>query len=221
MRKTEVKRDSRPASHELFPDAAQKARLESRNGLLQFDYVLEQVDRSIKTGPFNLRTSTLQALQRIAIKDIYTCAGNFRTGPVAIVNSQHQPPPAEAIPELVEDLCNYVNTNWGSSAIHLAAYVMWRVNWVHPFMGGNGRTSRAASYLVLCARLGYRLPGVRTIPEQIVEQRGPYYEALDEADAVNHTGQIDVSSMEDLLTSMLGAQLLSVHEDALAGSASV
>ena len=51
--------------------------------------------------------------------------------------------------------------------IHLAAYTMWRVNWIHPFAGGNGRTSRAVSNLVLCARLGYRLPGTLTVPEQI------------------------------------------------------
>ncbi|MBL8221394.1 MAG: Fic family protein, partial [Bryobacterales bacterium] len=31
--------------------------------------------------------------------------------------------------------------------------VMWRLNWIHPFFGGNGRTARSASYLVLCASL--------------------------------------------------------------------
>ena len=39
--------------------------------------------------------------------------------------------------------------------------------------GGNGRTSRALSYLVMCARLGYRIPGTHTIPEQIVAIGNP------------------------------------------------
>jgi Fic family protein len=47
---------------------------------------------------------------------------------------------------------------------------------------GNGRTSRAVSYLVLCIRLGTLLPGKLTIPEQIERDRGPYYKALEAAD---------------------------------------
>ncbi|HET9282483.1 MAG TPA: Fic family protein [Candidatus Angelobacter sp.] len=57
------------------------------------------------------------------------------------------------------------------SAIHLAAYVIWRLNWIHPFADGNGRTSRALSYLVLCTRLGERLPGTVTIPDQNIAQQ--------------------------------------------------
>jgi Fic family protein len=81
---------------------------------------------------------------------------------------------------MVEDLCDYVNGQWTTrTALHLAAYVMWRLNWIHPFTDGNGRTSRAASYLVLCLRLGYLLPGRRTIPDQIAEDRTRYYKALE------------------------------------------
>ena len=83
-------------------------------------------------------------------------------------------------------MCTYVNGNFGKSAIHLCAYVMWRHNWIHPFFGGNGRTSRAASYLVLCARLGYELPGVPTVPEQIAQSGNNhwrYEQQLQAADA--------------------------------------
>lgn len=97
----------------------------------------------------------------------------------------------------------------------LSAYLMWRVNWIHPFMGGNGRTSRAVSYLALCARLGYRLPGTLTIPEQIVANREPYYAALDAADASSdYDEHLNLSAMEDLLSAMLANQLLSVHKAA-------
>ena len=115
--------------------------------------------------------------------------------------------------EHVEGTCDYVNDNWGKSPLHLASYVMWRLNWIHPFTGGNGRTSRAVSYLVLCARLGYRLVGTNTIPEQIVANREPYYSALDAADL---TGNIDVTLMEALLEWMLAVQLSSVLADASA-----
>ena len=83
--------------------------------------------------------------------------------------------------------------------------------------GGNGRTSRAISYLVLCARLGYRLVGTNTIPEQIVANRQPYYAALDAADDAYAEGKIDVSAMESLLGQMLAVQLASVLIDAAEG----
>lgn len=107
MRRTDIQRDSRPSSHELYGTQEQKAELEARNGLLQFDEVLRLIDGS-KKG-FKLRPSTVQKLQRLAIKDIYTCAGNFRTGPVFIEGTTHQPPEAAEIAEQVEEMCEYVN----------------------------------------------------------------------------------------------------------------
>ena len=118
------------------------------------------------------------------------------------------------MPEMVEDLCDYVNENWKRNALHLAAYVMWRLNWIHPFTDGNGRTSRAASYLILCLRTGYLLPGRRTIPDQISEDRTSYYGALEAADQACLGGKIDLKEMEELLSEMLAKQLVAIHEDA-------
>ncbi len=212
-RRTDIQRDSKPASHQLFSSPDEKARLEARNGLLQFDEVLKLIDKSQKE-PFKLRPSTIQHLQRVAIQDIYTCAGNYRTGPVCINGTTHQPPPPYEVSTLVEEMCDYVTDHWDQSPIHLAAYCMWRVNWIHPFAGGNGRTSRAVSYLVLCAKLGYRITGTLTIPEQIVANRQPYYGALDAADEAWAKGIIDVSKMESLLSDMLAKQLLSTYNAA-------
>ena len=91
---------------------------------------------------------------------------------------------------------------------------MWRTNWIHPFTNGNGRTARAVSYLVLCARLGYELPGTPTIPEMIERNKADYYAALDAADAAWSQGVLDVSVMEELLKSYLATQLLDVVERA-------
>lgn len=80
--------------------------------------------------------------------------------------------------------CAIVNDRWEiATALHLAAYVLWRLNWIHPFVDGNGRTSRAVSYLVLCVKLGCPLPATRTIPERIAANKKRYYDALEMADA--------------------------------------
>ena len=109
-----------------------------------------------------------------------------------------------------------MNDNWETqSPLHLASFVMWRLNWVHPFEDGNGRTSRALSYLVLCVRTGYRLPGAPTIPDRIAGNKIPYYDALDAADAAwKADATVDVSKMEELLGDHLAAQLLEVFNTA-------
>jgi Fic family protein len=111
-------------------------------------------------------------------------------------------------------MCEYVNSNWDHLAVHLASYLMWRLNWIHPFFGGNGRSARAISYLVLCARLGFRLPGEKTIPELIIADREPYYAALRQADAAWAEGRLDLTAMEGLMSSLLADQLLGVYSKA-------
>jgi Fic family protein len=118
-------------------------------------------------------------------------------------------------------MCEYVNQNWMEKhAIHLSAYVLWRLNWIHPFTDGNGRTARAASYVVLCARLGLRLPGSNTIPDQISADKTPYYTALEAADEAAEQGRIDVSRLEGHLESLLARQLVRVMEAATGRSSS-
>lgn len=126
------------------------------------------------------------------------------------------PPAPTDVAELVDEMCDYVNDNWDTqSPLHLASYVMWRLNWIHPFEDGNGRTSRALSYLVLCVRTGYRLPGARTIPDRIAGNKFPYYGALDQADAAwKGAASVDVSKMEELLGDHLAGQLLEVFNAA-------
>ncbi len=215
IRRTDVRRGSVPPPQELCKSPEEKALLEAQNGLLQFDEVLRLVDEAVAAkARFALRPSTLQALNRIAIQNVHSGAGVYRNGPVYIEGTNHQPPPAEDVPRLVEGLCDYVNGNWHRSPVHLAAFIMWRLNWIHPFWEGNGRTSRAVSYLVLCIRLGYRLPGTLTVPEQIVANREPYYRALDAADAAEQLGKQDLSAMEKILDHMLATQLAGVLKSA-------
>jgi Fic family protein len=212
-------------AHELFDTREQKATLEARNGLLQFE-AIEALVAGASLG-FELSPAHLREFHRLAIQDIYTCAGDFRTGPVwlarngVVSDDKHQPPPPEQVPVLVDEMCAYLNDNFGSaSAIHLSSYAMWRLNWIHPFFGGNGRCSRALSYLLMNLKMGFNLPGINTIAQQIERNRDPYYEALGDADEAWKRSSLDLSKMEKLLSGLLAAQLLSVHEKATMASGS-
>jgi Fic family protein len=209
-------RHSQARDAELITDPVLLAEREARNGLQQFDAVIEIIEYFQHADrPFRFRLSHLLHLHRIALDGISSYAGNFRPAGIKIGGSKHEPPGAHQVPELVEDLCEYVNVNWERlSPVSLAAYVLWRLNWIHPFTDGNGRTSRAASYLVMCCKLGYVLPGRRTIPDQISENKEPYYEALEAADGCLRDGRLNLTKVEEMLSMMLGRQLYSVHEDA-------
>jgi Fic family protein len=151
--------------------------------LRQIDEVNDIVDHYVQNQrEFKLRVSTILHLHRIALDGISSYAGLTRPAGIKIGGSNHTPVGAHLTQEMLEELCDYVNQNWiQSSAIHLAAYVLWRLNWIHPFTDGNGRTARASSYLVLCLKLGYPLYGL-SVSAQIAEDKRPYYAALEAAD---------------------------------------
>lgn len=210
------RRHSKALSADVIGNDWERKDAEALNGLRQADALMELIDYFLHPErPFRLRASQILHLQRLALEGLSAYAGNYRPGGVEIEQSEHAPPPAHLVAELVEDMCDYVNENWQTeSAVHLAAYVMWRLNWIHPFADGNGRTSRAVSYLLLCVKLGYRLPGSRTIPLQISEDRQPYFNAIEAADVAARDGHVDVSKMETLIEHLLAEQLYGVVEDA-------
>jgi Fic family protein len=211
----EERRHSVASDPEIISDPIKQAEAEARNGLRQFDISIQMVHQALERQPFKLRPSMIQQLHRAALEGLSGYAGNWRPGGVRIEKSKHEPPPAHLVAELVEELCEYVNSNWDRTAIHLAAYCMWRLNWIHPFADGNGRTSRALSYMILCIKSGKELPGYPTIPFYIVDHRQPYFEALDAADAaLKERGVVDLELMEKLLSQLLAKQLARFHKDA-------
>lgn len=200
----------------LVSDKDQQAKRESANAIAQFDRVLDLIDDVVRENrPFRLRTSIILDLHRIALDGLSAYAGNFRPSQVSIGESKHSPPPAHLVSSLIEEMCDWVMENFvNAEALHLCAYVMWRLNWIHPFTDGNGRTSRALAYFVLCAKIGYRLPGHETLPEQIAANKAPYYEALEDIDGHWADGKINLAKLEELLDRCLAKQLLSAYEDA-------
>jgi len=82
-----------------------------------------------------------------------------------------------------------------------------RLNWIHPFIEGNGRTARATCYYLLCVRSGALLPGRRILPERIRDNRDGYEAALKAADRAWEDGHLDFTEMEDYLAKLLIAQL--------------
>ncbi|WP_297298096.1 Fic family protein [uncultured Methylovirgula sp.] len=200
----------------LISDPDQIARKEAENGLRQFALALDIIRSHVKDAerPFKLRVGPILQLHQAALEGLHRLAGTFRNTPVKIHGSRHQPPEPAFVADEMQALCEYVNSNWNKSAVHLAAYVLWKMNWIHPFADGNGRTARAVSYVVLSVKLDSLLPGTPTIPEQIAINKIPYYEALERADEAWTSEKIDVSALEQLVGGMLAHQLINAAREA-------
>ena len=207
----------------VLTDADEIARREAANGIRQFNLALEIIRTHVKDAerPFRLRSSIILRLHKAALDGLHQLAGTWRNTPVKIGGSGHQPPDEAFVSEEVELMCDYVNDHWNDmSAVHLCAYVLWKLNWIHPFSDGNGRTARAVAYVVLSIKLDSLLPGAPTIPEQIAGDKTPYYTALESADLGLKSGQIDVSNLENMLEGMLAKQLLNAAKEASGGTSS-
>ena len=210
-------RHSQAEPVELIGDPGDKARREAENGVRQFKLALEVI-RSVVQQPdrkFRLTQALILDLHHKALAGIHPLAGTYRNSPVYIGQSRHIPPRHIEVPDLVAEMCDYVNRSWTErNAIHLAAYVLWRMNWIHPFADGNGRTARVVSYIVLSAKLNSLLPGTPTIPDQIAADKTPYYSALENSDDSWKRDVLALSDMERMLERMLAKQLLSATEEA-------
>ena len=66
-------------------------------------------------------------------------------------SADYVPPPAEGVPDLMDDLCAFCNTD-DLPAVAQAAIVHAQFETIHPFVDGNGRTGRALIHLVLRRR---------------------------------------------------------------------
>lgn len=162
----------------------EKAEREAANGVAQLDYLTDLVvgERAIT----QIRESHLLDLQKLAVATIYPCGGTYRDARTKIIisDSEHQPPDAALVPGHIIDLLDYLNSTRGKlPALERAAFALWRLNWIHPFRGGNGRTSRCLTYLIICMDLGMMVPGMPTLPTLIYDKRKEYVEALKAADA--------------------------------------
>src|SRR5258708_294781 len=133
-------RYSKALDAELISDPNLKAQKEVSNGLKQFDAVTERIEYWTQPEyPFKLRLSAILDLHRVALEGISAYAGNFRPAGIEIKGSQHQPVGAHLVAGLVEELCDYINENWGKkSPIHLCSYVLWRLNWIQPLPRARG-----------------------------------------------------------------------------------
>ncbi len=184
------------------------AKIQEQNLLRQYDLLLNCIDIGLTKGIDSFDKYTLWALNAAAVANIAQFGGRYRKDPIYVGN--HLPPHFKDVPDLMDRFFSMIHENWGIHPNHptlLSAFALWRLNWIHPFVEGNGRTARAACYYLIGMRQGGILPGKKTVPERIRDNRDPYYAALQEADRHWNDGQLNVNALAAYLLQLLVDQL--------------
>jgi Fic family protein/DNA-binding XRE family transcriptional regulator len=108
-------------------------------------------------------------------------AGKYRNVQVMIKGSRHMPPQPYLVAKQMEDFFIWYETN--KNTLHpvvLAAEMHERLVTIHPFIDGNGRTSRLLMNLILLKH-GYVIANIKGDTSSRME----YYNALEKAQADN------------------------------------
>ena len=194
-------------------------RIQEQNLKRQYWLLTNCIEIGLIKGPGSFDKYLLWALNHIAVANISQFGGRFRKEPIYV--GDHKPPHFNEVDDWMDRFISTIQENWYIwTETELAAYCLWRLNWIHPFIEGNGRTARAACYYLLCVRSGSILTGRKMLPERIRDDRAGYEAALKAADRAWDEGHLDFSEMEDYLAGLVQAQL---EDDGLAyqGASSV
>ncbi|MGN6421506.1 MAG: Fic family protein [Pseudobacter sp.] len=176
----------------------QKDILEVKNAIIVYEKLNEFNPNSIQ--------SLLHA-HSLLMKGLIDKSGKLRTKSVGIVKGSditHIAPPGEMVKPLMNDLFGYLKSSRDLALIKSCVF-HYELEFIHPFMDGNGRIGRLWQTVIL----KHQYPVFEYLPiETIVKQRQQqYYEALSKSDkSGNSTIFIEfmlgviLESLEELLS---------------------
>ena len=145
--------------------------LEAINHAEAVDFIVEMAQ-----GREDISRRSLLELHSLILRSIdRDNAGRYRSVPVRISGSEHAPPQPYLLEKLMEDYFLHYRSQQGMMhPVILAAEMHERLVSIHPFIDGNGRTSRLVMNLILL-RNGYTIANLKGDNNS----RLAYYRALE------------------------------------------
>lgn len=158
-----------------------KPEQEVRNYFLALQYL---EDKAKKKEPFSkkLILDVQKYVEKGASKEKIGLRGAMPPGVLFAVydsesgNPDYIPPEYCDIPDLLDELVEYVNTT-DDHPLLVAAVVHYQLVTIHPFEDGNGRTARLLSGYILDLN-GYGFNGIGSLEEYFAYDVNEYYESI-------------------------------------------
>ena len=158
-----------------------KPEQEVRNYFLALNYLEEKAGKKEKFSK-KLILDVQKLVEKGASKEKIGLRGPMSPGVLFAVydsksgNPDYIPPEYCDIPELLDELVEYVNTTDDHPLI-VAAVVHYQLVTIHPFEDGNGRTARLLSGYVMDIN-GYGFNGIGSLEEYFAYDIDEYYDSI-------------------------------------------
>ncbi len=140
---------------------------------------------------------------KILMQDLVKDNGKFRNQGVGIFkgnNIKHLPPPAKRVEVLIEDLFKFINKYNDISWLIKACIMHYEIEFIHPFLDGNGRIGRLWQQLLLMKENSiFEYIAVEHI---IKANQKTYYDILGQCDQEGESTKFIEFSLEQILISL-------------------
>ena len=156
------------------------------------NHALDRMEEIAKAKEIPITLKDIRELHKLILAGIDDeFAGIYRDREVEIGGSAYKPPEVYEVPQKMAELGDYVHSvtaqerdDFGFPILTATAVHAWLAR-IHPFVDGNGRTSRILMNLILI-RSGYPICIITQ------EERLRYYDALEESQVGNLTPLIEL-----------------------------
>ena len=152
-----------------------------RNYFLALNYLEEKLNNKEKLSK-KLILDVQKLIEKDAPKEKIGLRGPMPPGVLFAVydsktgNPAYIPPEYSDVPELLDELIEYVNTTDDHPLI-VAAVVHYQLVTIHPFEDGNGRTARLLSGYIMDLN-GYGFNGIGSLEEYFAYDVDEYYDSI-------------------------------------------
>jgi Fic family protein len=177
------------------PDADPDDVLELLNYRRAFEFVSEYLENG---GP--ITESVIREVHKRLVEGVRggsAAPGMYRKVQNYVANSLtgeivYTPPPAHDVPIMMAELVDWLNQQQDVHPVLASGIAQFQFVHIHPFLDGNGRTSRLLSTLCLY-RAGYDFKRLFTISEYYDRDRPAFYSAIQSVrkSAMNMTGWLE------------------------------
>ena len=182
--------------------------------LLNYRKAFELVSDYLESGA-PITEGLIREIHKRLVRDVRgdrARPGEYRLAQNYIVNSItgeiiYTPPPPGDVPALMRDLVQWLNDPGPIHPVLVSGVAQFQLVHIHPFLDGNGRTSRLLSTLCLY-RTGYDFKRLFTISEYYDRNRSAFYAALQ---SVRESG-MDLTGWLEYFVTGLATQLEEVKE---------
>jgi hypothetical protein len=180
------------------------------NGLDLAEYIFGLAAQWAPSEKLQLTPEIVLECGRLTVKGIIPCAGEWRSRHVDFEG--YSAPPWKDVPEHVDEFCRRANSISGDPALS-AAYILWRVRWIHPFFDGNSRVARALAYAAFLVGHGDpEIPGVPFVSKLMDAQNvDEYHAGFDEATKAWDGETVNVDRLKSLISGLFIEQMDSAH----------